>query len=34
MQLVIAPQGNLRCVYGEEIDRHALGQPAVRGLEP
>ena len=29
MQLVIAPQGNIRCVYGEEIDLHTLGKPAI-----
>lgn len=26
MQLVIAPHGNVRCVYGEEIDLHTLGR--------
>ena len=26
MQLVIAPQGHARCVYGEEIDLSALGK--------
>ena len=25
MQLVIAPEGTARCIYGEEIDLHALG---------
>ena len=29
MQLVIAPHGDARCVYGEEIDLHALGQLAI-----
>ena len=25
MQLVITPQGNARCIYGEAIDLHVLG---------
>ena len=25
MQLVIQPDGNVRCVYGETLDLHALG---------
>ena len=25
MQLVITPQGSIRCIYGEAIDLHALG---------
>ena len=25
MQLVVQPDGSLRCVYGEAIDLHALG---------
>jgi hypothetical protein len=29
MQLVIKPNGALRCIYGEEIDLHALGSPSV-----
>ena len=29
MQLVIAPEGNVRCVYGEEIDLHTLGILAI-----
>jgi hypothetical protein len=29
MQLVIKPNGALRCIYGEEIDLHALGNPSV-----
>jgi hypothetical protein len=29
MQLVIKPNGALRCIYGEEIDLHALGRPSV-----
>ena len=29
MQLVIQPGGAVRCVYGEEIDLHALGNPSV-----
>jgi len=30
MQLVIDRQGNVRCVYGEEIDLAALGQVSIR----
>ena len=26
MQLVIAPDGTIRCVYGEELDLSTLGQ--------
>ena len=26
MELVAAPNGTLRCIYGEEIDLHALGK--------
>ena len=29
MQLVIKPDGAVRCIYGEEIDLHALGSPSV-----
>jgi hypothetical protein len=29
MQLVIKPNGALRCIYGEEIDLNALGSPSV-----
>jgi hypothetical protein len=29
MQLVVEPQGTLRCIYGEEIDLHALGSLTV-----
>ena len=29
MQLVIKPNGAVRCVYGEEIDLNALGSPSV-----
>ena len=29
MQLVIKPDGAVRCVYGEEIDLHTLGRPAI-----
>jgi hypothetical protein len=26
MQLVISPNGTTRCLYGEELDLHSLGQ--------
>ena len=26
MQLTITPEGIVRCLYGEELDLHALGQ--------
>ena len=29
MQLVITPGGTVRCVYGEEIDLHTLGQVTI-----
>jgi hypothetical protein len=29
MTLVIGPDGTARCVYGEAIDLHALGDPTV-----
>ena len=29
MQLVIQPDGSLKCVYGEAIDLHALGQVSI-----
>ena len=29
MQLIVESDGALRCVYGEEIDMHALGIPSV-----
>jgi hypothetical protein len=29
MQLIIEPGGVVRCVYGEEIDLTALGNPAI-----
>ena len=29
MQLVIQPGGAVRCIYGEAIDLHALGRPAI-----
>ena len=30
MQLVIEPDGAVRCIYGEEIDLAALGRPVIR----
>ena len=30
MQLIFDPRGSVRCVYGEELDVHALGQPSIR----
>lgn len=29
MELVIRPGGEVRCVYGEAIDLHVLGQPHI-----
>lgn len=29
MQLIITPQGTGHCIYGEEIDLHALGSLAI-----
>ena len=29
MQLVVEPGGVVRCIYGEVIDLHALGPPAI-----
>ena len=29
MQLIVEPNGALRCIYGEAIDLHALGTPSV-----
>ena len=26
MQIVITPDGTMKCLYGEELDLHALGQ--------
>jgi hypothetical protein len=30
MQLLIDPQGNARCLYGEEIDLTTLGEVSIR----
>lgn len=30
MDLVISPQGEVRCVYDETIDLHALGPPLIQ----
>lgn len=29
MQIIVAPGGVVRCIYGEEIDLAALGSPAI-----
>ena len=29
MELIVEPDGTLRCIYSEEIDLHALGTPTV-----
>ncbi len=29
MQLVVTPEGAVRCIYSEEIDLAALGRPAI-----
>jgi hypothetical protein len=30
MELVITPAGEVRCIYGEELDLRALGRPDIR----
>jgi hypothetical protein len=30
MQLVVEPNGTIRCLYGEELDLHRLGRLAIR----
>lgn len=30
MQLVIQPDGSVRCVYGESVDLHALGSITIK----
>lgn len=30
MELVVHPDGSARCVYGEELDLHALGRLEIR----
>lgn len=30
MELLIHPGGEVRCIYGEAIDLHVLGQPHIR----
>jgi hypothetical protein len=37
MELVVSPDGIVRCVYGEDLDLHALGNPKIRrasAIEP
>ena len=29
MQILIEPGGNVRCIYGEEIDLNTLGRPVI-----
>ena len=29
MQILVTPEGTVRCIYGEEIDLAALGSPAI-----
>jgi hypothetical protein len=29
MQIVVQPDGDIRCLYGEELDLHSLGQLAI-----
>lgn len=29
MELVITPNGTVRCIYAEDIDLHALGSPII-----
>jgi hypothetical protein len=30
MQILITPDGNAKCLYGEELDLHALGRLAIQ----
>jgi len=30
MDLIIDPDGNVRCLYTEQIDLHTLGRPTIR----
>ena len=30
MQIVIEPDGLVRCVYGEELNLHRIGQPQIK----
>ncbi len=30
MQLVVKPDGAVRCIYNEVIDLHAIGKPVIR----
>jgi len=30
MELVISPAGIVRCIYGEDLDLHALGSPQIQ----
>jgi hypothetical protein len=30
MELIVSPTGIVRCVYGEDVDLHALGCPQIR----
>ena len=30
MEFVVTPVGEIRCIYGEELDLHALGRPDIR----
>ena len=30
MQIVVKPGGSMRCIYGEEIDLHQLGQLTIQ----
>jgi hypothetical protein len=30
MQIVVTPEGTVRCLYDEALDLHALGRPVIR----
>jgi hypothetical protein len=30
MELIVSPDGVVRCIYGEDLDLHALGSPQIR----